>query len=58
MQEIKCPNCGESFNIDEAGYAKIVTQIRTKEFDKELKKAKEELEKHHQNELNSQKKQD
>lgn len=28
MQEIKCPNCGKTFNIDEAGYANILTQVR------------------------------
>ncbi len=58
MPEIKCPNCGELFNIDEAGYAKIVTQVKTKEFDKELKKAREEIEKQHQKELESLMKQD
>ena len=26
--EIKCPHCGESFTIDEAGYADIVQQVR------------------------------
>ena len=36
MQEIKCPNCGEVFVVDESGYAKIVQQVRDKEFDKEL----------------------
>lgn len=37
MQEIKCPNCGKVFAVDESGYAQIVQQIRDKEFDKELK---------------------
>lgn len=29
--EIKCPHCGESFTIDEAGYADIVQQVRGQE---------------------------
>ena len=36
MQEIKCPKCGEVFQVDEAGYAAIVKQVRDKEFQKEL----------------------
>lgn len=36
MQEIKCPRCGEVFQVDEAGYAAIVKQIRDKEFQKEV----------------------
>lgn len=43
MQEIKCPNCGEVFVVDESGYAQIVQQVRDKEFDKELRRRKEEL---------------
>ena len=37
MPNIKCPHCGESFTIDEAGYADIVQQVRNAEFDRELK---------------------
>ncbi len=37
MQEIKCPKCGEVFQVDESGYAAIVKQVRDKEFDKELR---------------------
>ena len=36
MNEIKCPHCGEAFTIDEAGYADILSQVKTKEFEKEL----------------------
>ena len=28
MQEIKCPNCGKTFVVDDAGYAQIVRQVR------------------------------
>jgi hypothetical protein len=35
--EIKCPKCGEVFQVDERGYALIAQQVRDKEFEKELK---------------------
>ena len=38
MQEIKCPNCGKTFVVDDAGYAQIVRQVRDSEFDRELLK--------------------
>lgn len=43
MQEIKCPNCGEVFAVDETGYAQIVQQVRDKEFDKALKQREMDL---------------
>ncbi len=36
MHEIKCPHCGKTFNIDEAGYAEILNQVRDEAFDKAL----------------------
>ena len=36
MNEIKCPKCGEVFQVDESGYVAIVKQIRDKEFKKEI----------------------
>ncbi|KAF0092536.1 MAG: hypothetical protein FD141_720 [Fusobacteria bacterium] len=36
MHEIKCPNCGKTFNLDEAGYADILNQVRNEAFDKAL----------------------
>lgn len=36
MQEIKCPNCGKLFQVDETEYAQIARQIRDEEFKKEL----------------------
>ena len=36
MQEIKCPNCGEVFTVDESSYDSIVKQVRDKEFSKEI----------------------
>lgn len=42
MNEIKCPNCGTVIKIDESIYAKIVKQVRDKEFNEDLKKHLEE----------------
>ncbi len=36
MHEIKCPKCGEVFQVDESGYATILAQVRDAEFHKEL----------------------
>lgn len=36
MHEIKCPNCGTAFEIDEAGYADILHQVRDAAFEKAL----------------------
>ena len=36
MQEIKCPKCGEVFQVDETGYAAIVKQVRDEEFHREI----------------------
>jgi len=36
MQEIKCPNCGKTFSLDEAGYADILNQVHNEAFDKAL----------------------
>lgn len=36
MNEIICPHCKKSFQIDEAGFADILRQVRTSEFEKEL----------------------
>ena len=36
MNELKCPNCGTVFQIDEQDYESIVKQIRDKGFEKEI----------------------
>ena len=43
MQEIRCPNCGQVFQVDETGYAQIVQQVRDKEFEQELRRREAEL---------------
>ena len=44
MQEIKCPKCGEVFQVDESGYAAIVQQVRDKEFTKEIQNRENQFE--------------
>ena len=36
MSEIKCPNCGKTFKIDENSYAEIVKQVRDAEFSSDI----------------------
>ena len=43
MQEIKCPNCGKVFSVDDSGYAAILKQVHDKEFEKELKRREDAL---------------
>lgn len=45
MQEIKCPKCGEVFQVDESGYASIIKQVRDKEFSKEIQEREKQFEK-------------
>ena len=51
MQEIRCPNCGEVFQVDETGYEQIAQQVRNKEFEKELERRQQELEAQREREL-------
>lgn len=51
MQEIRCPNCGEVFQVDETGYDQIARQVRDKEFSKELERREKELEARQEKEL-------
>ena len=36
MHEIICPHCTKAFKIDEAGYADILKQVHTSEFEEQL----------------------
>ncbi|MDE7258027.1 MAG: DUF2130 domain-containing protein [Lachnospiraceae bacterium] len=51
MQEIKCPNCGEVFVVDESGYAQIVQQVRDQEFERELEQRRKDLSEAKESEL-------
>lgn len=43
MTEIRCPKCGEVFQVDETSYNQIAQQVRDKEFEKELERRSKEL---------------
>lgn len=47
--EIKCPKCGEIFQVNESHYAQIVKQVKDKEFSKELKNREIQFEKDKKN---------
>jgi len=51
MPEIKCPNCGKTFTVDESGYAAIVSQIKDAEFHKDLSERAAQIEKSKETEL-------
>lgn len=51
MPEIRCPKCGEVFQVDETGYDQIAQQVRDKEFERELERRKKELDAKHEQEL-------
>lgn len=36
MKELKCPQCGSVFSVDEADYASIVSQVKNQEFEAEV----------------------
>ena len=51
MNEIKCPNCGTIFQIDESDYASIVKQVRDSEFNKEITLRDKEYQKDKENSI-------
>lgn len=51
MNEIKCPNCGKTFKVDETNYAAILSQIRTQEFDNEIHEKLNQLKEQYKTEL-------
>ena len=48
MKELRCPQCGSVFSVDEADYASIVSQVKTQEFDDEIKVRLAEIQKQHE----------
>lgn len=51
MNEIICPHCKKAFQVDEAGFADILSQVRTREFESELHERIAMLEREKQNEV-------
>ena len=47
MKELKCPHCGQVFQVDEADYASILNQVKNAEFDAELNRRLHELDDRH-----------
>lgn len=50
MRELKCPQCGSVFTVDEEDYASIVSQIRTSEFEAEIERRISEIDLRHKTE--------
>jgi hypothetical protein len=44
MNDIKCPKCGETFKVDQAGYADIAKQVRDREFSQAVQEKLEQVE--------------
>ncbi len=55
MTEITCPHCNEKFKMDAAGYADIVKQVRSDEFESDLHDRLKEAEERHRVEINLEK---
>lgn len=51
MNEIKCPNCGTVFTIDESQYNDIVSQVRGEELAKEVSERAKQIEEKYQTQL-------
>ena len=47
MKELKCPQCGSMFTVDEADYASILNQVKNAEFDAEIERRMSELASRH-----------
>ena len=47
MKELKCPQCGSVFSVDEADYASIVNQVKNAEFEAEVERRMKELDFRH-----------
>ena len=47
MKELKCPHCGQVFQVDEADYASIISQVKNAEFDAEVERRLGELNERH-----------
>ena len=50
MKELICPNCKKPFSVDDADYAKLLSQVKTSEFQTEVENRVNELRTQWQNE--------
>ena len=44
MKELRCPKCGNVFQVDEADYASILSQVKNAEFEAEIERRLREME--------------
>lgn len=51
MHEIKCPHCHTAFTVNEASYADILNQVRTQEFQAEIREREAQNRRQFQSEL-------
>lgn len=54
-QKISCPKCGSVFQVDEADYASIVSQVRNAEFEKDIEMRLDDMKKRMQAEKTAEK---
>ena len=47
VKELKCPKCGSVFQVDEADYASILSQVKNAEFDAEIHRRLAEIDERH-----------
>ena len=52
MNQIKCPHCNKTFELDETGYAHLRKEVRDQEFSSELQQFKDSVYKQHESEIN------
>ena len=50
-EEIRCPHCGKVFQVEEAGYAQILKQVRDSEFEKSIEENRKQYKNNLENEI-------
>lgn len=51
MKPIQCPHCKQTFSIDEADYASLLSQVKTEEYHHELEEAEKRLQSKYESDL-------
>ena len=44
MSELKCPMCNAVFQVDKSGFAEILSQVRSSEFEKDIQERTRSIE--------------